>query len=113
MLSSSQDLLYVVLSLCILWFTVFLCWLLYQAARVLRNANDIIENITHKLEMITDAIEFIRRKVDSLSSSMGTVTGMVVTLAEKFIVNKMNAKMDERRTKRKRSLSTDEDLSEK
>ena len=41
MLETSKDLLYVVLSLCILWFTVFLCWLLYQAGRVLKNANKI------------------------------------------------------------------------
>ena len=50
-LESSQDLLYIVLALCVLWFTVFLCWLLYQAARVLRNANKIIESVTEKLEL--------------------------------------------------------------
>ena len=43
MFNTPQDLLYIVLSFCVLWFTVFLCWLLYQAARVLKNANEIIE----------------------------------------------------------------------
>lgn len=89
-LETSQDVLYIVLALCIVWFTVFLCWLLYQAARVLRNANRIIENVTAKLELITDAVEFIRRKVDGLSSSLGAVSGMLSGLVEKFIVSKIS-----------------------
>ncbi|KKQ27194.1 MAG: hypothetical protein US42_C0013G0003 [Candidatus Magasanikbacteria bacterium GW2011_GWC2_37_14] len=96
MLESSKDLLYVVLSLCILWFTVFLCWLIYQAARVLKNTNEIIENLTHKLELITEAVGFIRGKVDHLSSSMGTVTGLISGLVEKFLMNKLNDKLSER-----------------
>ncbi|KKW42994.1 MAG: hypothetical protein UY92_C0001G0008 [Candidatus Magasanikbacteria bacterium GW2011_GWA2_56_11] len=114
---SSQDLLYIVLSLCIVWFTVFLCWLLYQAARVLRNANRIIENVTEKLELITDAVDFIKRKVDGLSVSMGAVSGMVSGLVEKFIVNKLSRKFgeqvekrDRRETGRKRKNTERKDL---
>jgi len=100
MLESSSDLLYVVLSFCILWLTVFLCWLLYQAARVLRNANKIIENITQKLELIVDAVEFIKEKVDSLSSKMGIVNGMMAGLVEKFVVGKINEKLEDRVAKK-------------
>ena len=102
MLETSQDLLYVILSLCILWFTVFLCWLLYQAARVLRNANKIVENLMQKLELITDAVSFIKNKVDGLSNSMGTVTGMVAGLMEKFVVNKLSEKLEQRVAKKKK-----------
>ena len=72
-LSTSQDLLYIVLALCILWFTVFLCWLLYQAARTLKNANEIVENLNHKLELITEAVRFIRDKMDTMSTHVGVV----------------------------------------
>lgn len=102
MLENSKDILYIVLSLSILWFTVFLCWLLYQAARVLKNANEIIENLTNKLELITDAVSFIRGKVDHLSSSMGTVSGMVTSLVEKFLVNKFSEKLEDRVKKKKK-----------
>jgi uncharacterized protein YoxC len=102
MLDTSKDLLYIVLSLCILWFTVFLCWLLYQAARVLKNANEIIENLTHKLELITDAVHFIKGKVDNLSSSMGMVSTMITGLVEKFVVNKLSEKLEERVKTRKK-----------
>jgi len=96
MLSNSKDLLYIVLSVSILWFTVFLCWLLYQAGRVLRNANKIIEDLMGKLEMITDAVHFIKDKVDHLSGKMGVVSSMLTGLVEKFVVNKLSDKFEER-----------------
>lgn len=105
MLENSKDLLYIVSSLAILWFTVFLCWLLYQAARVLKNANDIIENVSEKLELIVDAIDFIKNKVEKLSSSMGLMNTMVGGLLEKFVVNKLTQKLEDkintRKTKKK------------
>lgn len=102
MLETSKDLLYIVLSLCILWFTVFLCWLLYQAARVLKNANKIVEELMQKLELITDAVHFIKNKVDNLSGTMGTVSSMIAGLVEKFVVNKLSSKLEERITKKKK-----------
>lgn len=102
MFDTSRDLLYVVLSFCILWFTVFLCWLIYQAARVLRNANNIIESLSHKLELITEAVEFMKHKVDSLSGHMGVVSNMVASLVEKFFVNKLSQKLQEKEGKKKK-----------
>ena len=99
---NSQDLLYIILLFCVLWLTVFLCWLLYQASRVLRNANFIIENLTHKLELITEAVEFIKHKVDNVSSHMGVVSSTVAGLVEKFVVNKLSQKLEERVEKKKR-----------
>lgn len=93
---SSKDILLFVLAFCVLWFTVFLCWLLYQAARVLRNANSIIENVSHKLELLVDAIEFIKNKVETMSHGMGAVSGFVATIAEKFIVGKIENSFSDR-----------------
>ncbi|MFA4830876.1 MAG: hypothetical protein WC862_02460 [Patescibacteria group bacterium] len=98
---TSQDLLYIVLSLCILWFTVFLCWLLYQAARVLKNANAIIENLTHKLELIADAVEFMRQKVDNVSSHMGIVSKVATGLVDRFVLGKLSAKLEDKIEKMK------------
>ncbi|MEK7084882.1 MAG: hypothetical protein AAB932_06620 [Patescibacteria group bacterium] len=98
---NSLDLLYIVLALCILWFTIFLCWLLYQAARVLRNANVIIENLMRKLELISDAVEFIREKVESVSDHMGIITRFAGDLVEKFVVGKISTSLEERSKKKK------------
>ena|SRR3989338_4787163 len=99
-LENSLDVLYIVLALCILWFTVFLCWLLYQAARVLRNANAIIENLMEKLELISDAVQFIKGKVEGLTHSMGAVSGMMGTLAERFMVGKLEKALGDRLEKK-------------
>ncbi len=96
MFETSQDLLYIVLSFSVLWFTVFLCWLLYQAARVLKNANDIIENVTAKLELIADAVEFIRGKVDTATNHMGSVSKFVSGTVGKVVMNKMSSAFEEK-----------------
>jgi uncharacterized protein YoxC len=99
-LESSLDVLYIVLSLAVLWFTVFLCWLLYQAARVLKNANDIIENVNRKLEIVVDAVEFMREKVDKMSSHMNIVSRLASTLVEKVVLGPLSSKMDEALSKK-------------
>lgn len=101
MLDSSQQLLYIILSICVLWFTLFLCWLLYQAARVLQNANRIIEDVMKKLELIVDAVHFIREKVDGLSSGMNAVTAYVSSLVGKAVVGSLSKTMASRSKKRK------------
>lgn len=101
--TSSQDILYIVLSICVLWFTVFLCWLLYQAGRVLRNANKVIETLMHKLELISEAVDFIRRKVDGLSSSMGVVSSIASGLMEKYVLGKLSKKFDDKVEETERS----------
>jgi uncharacterized protein YoxC len=103
MLDTSQDLLYIVLSLSVLWFTIFLCWLLYQAARVLKNANNIIENLTEKLELIVDAVDFIKEKIENLSSTMGIMNGVVGGLAEKFIFGKVAKSVEDKMCPKKKT----------
>ena len=73
-ISSGQELLYVVLAICIVWFTIFLCWLLYQAARVLRNANTVLETLTHKLELINEGVQFMRNRIDKVSRNVNIVS---------------------------------------
>jgi len=96
MFNTSLDLLYIVLAFCILWFTVFVCWLIYQAGRVLKNANRIVENLMQKLELIADAVTFIKKKVDGLSGKMGVVSNLVGGLAEKFVVDKITDNFEDR-----------------
>lgn len=92
-LETSQDIFYIVLSLAVVWFTVFLCWLLYQAARFLRNANDIVENVNKKINLIADAVEFMRDRVDKATGHMGTVSKMISKIVEKFIFGKLAEKI--------------------
>ena len=94
--SSSQDVLYVALALCVLFFTVFLCWLLFEAARIFKNENLIGESLTHKLALINAAVQYMRGKVDGVSKNMGVMSSMMTGLVEKFIVGKLASKLEKK-----------------
>lgn len=91
--NSLQDLLYLVLSIATIWATVFLCWLLYQAGRVLKNVNKIMDSVVKKLEYISDAVTFMQEKVENVSKHMGSMTGLLSGMVEKFVVNKLTKKL--------------------
>ena len=107
MLNTSLDLFYIVLALCIVWITIFLCYLMYHAGRVLRNANKIVESLMDKLELISQAVNFIQQKVDGLSGHMGKVSGMVAGLVEKMIMNKLEKTASSKKPTAKKKTKLD------
>lgn len=88
MFETSLDILYVVISFCVLWATVFLCWVFYQLARVLRNANQIVEEFRVRLQALTEAIDYIRGKVEDISGLMTLATDGVGGLVKKMVTRK-------------------------
>ncbi len=60
----SQDILFIVLAFCALWFTAFLCWLIYQAASLLRHFHGLVDEIKTKVVSLEDAIMTMKRKFE-------------------------------------------------
>ena len=87
MLVNTKDILYLVISFCIIWATFFLCWTLYYFMRILRNANTIVEEFRVRLQTLSEAIDYIRGKVENMSSLMtlagSGVTGFIKRAAER------------------------------
>ncbi len=79
---------------------------MYQAARVLRNANEILESLTHKLELINDAVQYMREKVDHVSKHMNSFSSVMGTLTEKFIVGKLTDKLEKKLSNRKKASTS-------
>ena len=77
MLQSSKDLFYIVLAFSALWLTIFLCWMIYSVAMVLRNGNDMIHEMRERLRGISEALDFMRDKVDVLAGSVDFLTEAV------------------------------------
>lgn len=88
MLGTSKDVLYIVLSFCIIWLTVFLCWILYYAGKILKDASQIVEEFRLRLQLLTEAIGYIRGKVESISSLLTLATEGAAGLAKKFVAKK-------------------------
>lgn len=87
MLETSKDILYLVIAFCVLWVTVFLCWMFYYVTRILKNANAIAEEFRSRLQILTEAINYVRGKVESIHSLLGMAGGGMTGLV-KNMVNK-------------------------
>jgi len=74
MLQTSQDLLFIVLSIAIVWVTVFLCWALYRLAIFLRNLNSTTIEVNSKIVAIDEWFEMTKQRVAHTFSFMSTVS---------------------------------------
>ena len=88
MFETSKDILYLVISFCVLWTTVFLCWMFYYVMRLLRNANRVVEEFRVRLQALTEAINYVRGKVEHMSGLMSLVTDGATGLVKKMITKK-------------------------
>lgn len=89
-LETSKDILFLVIAFCILWVTVFICWMFYYVAHILRNANEIVEEFRVKLQMLTDTINHVRDKVEHMTNLMTLGTSGVGGLIKKLATKRIN-----------------------
>lgn len=68
MFETSKDLFYIILSFCILWLTVFLCWFLFYLIRILKQTNDLMEDIKQKIEYALDHLGVIGEGIKKVIS---------------------------------------------
>ncbi len=101
MIETSKDILYLVIAFCVLWITVFLCWMFYYVTRILKNANEIAEEFRSRLQVLTEAIHYVRSKVENIHSLLsvagGGMAGMVKDMVGKKAkdwINKGSGKMN-------------------
>jgi hypothetical protein len=65
---NAQDLLYLVGAICLLWITGFLCWALFETARLMRKANEVVTETQDRLHEIEAFVDDTVDKISSLSS---------------------------------------------
>ena len=96
MIESSKDILYIVISFCIIWTTVFLCWMFYYAGRILKNTNQIIEEFRVRLQALSEAIGYVQEKIESLSLLMSTAMKGAGTVVGDMIKSKAKSWMEKK-----------------
>jgi len=70
-LTSTQDILYLVLAVSIAWVAVFLCWALYELAKMLHQANAVVTETREKINRVEHAVMRIKEKLESSVSYLG------------------------------------------
>lgn len=79
---SPSDILYIVLSFCILWISAALFWFIWQAAQILRNVNTAVDEAREKIGKIETAITGIKNRFDSMTAPMGILVEGVKKVIE-------------------------------
>ncbi len=64
------DILYIVLAFSVLWFTAFVCWLIWQVAMILKNVNDTLTEAREKMSKIEATLAAIRERFDHATGSL-------------------------------------------
>ncbi len=95
MFTSSKDILFLIISFCVLWVTFFMCWMFYYLMRLLRNANEIVEEFRIRLQALTESINYIRDKVENMSGLMTLITDGASGFIKKVITKKTNEWVDD------------------
>lgn len=79
---SPSDILYIVLSFCILWISAALFWFIWQAAQILRNVNTAVDEAREKIGKIEVAITGIKNRFDTMTAPVGILVEGVKKVIE-------------------------------
>ena len=91
MLETSKDLLNLVIAFCILWFTVFLCWMLFYFASILKKVNEVMGKMTGTLDAVPQFFTKAKEKLDSFGSSLSVILGLSQRIFDKVVDKKKKA----------------------
>lgn len=90
---NTQDILLIVLAFCALWFTAFVCWLIYQIAMILKNVNDTVTDLREKVGKMEEALTGIRNRFEKATSGMNIFVEGAKKVAE-FAMEKKREKQE-------------------
>jgi len=95
MIETSKDLLYVVISFCVLWLTVFLCWVLYYIAMMLKQGYDLARGVKEKMKKVESLIDLAKSRLEKSSSHLALVAEGVGQLV-KYLMSRQEKKKDKK-----------------
>lgn len=77
MINSAQDILFLVLSVCVTALTVFLVWFLWELIHIVRGIAKTIGAIEEKLHRIDELIRLVQEKLHDSTLALTTLTHTV------------------------------------
>ena len=80
MIETSKDLLNIVLSISIVWITVFLCWALYYIIRTLHDLRSVSKNLRHTSTIFIDFLDELKDKLIIAATSTKAISTAVEQL---------------------------------
>lgn len=106
MISDTKDILYLVLAFCVLWFTIFVCWLLYYFIAIMREARGMTKDLREQVSRFLSIFDTLKEKFErSLNIFAGIAEGV------KYVGSYLMDRRSSRRSapKRKKQEKGEED----
>jgi len=82
MLNTSKDILYIVISFCVLWLTIFICWGIYYVVMILREFKKVAFDVRRKIELVETVLLAFKEKLEHTSSYVKLLVESVSSLVE-------------------------------
>ena len=82
MLETSKDLLNLIIAFCLLWFTIFLCWMIYYVALIFKRIHEVMEKFTSTLDTVSDFFTSAKNKLSNFGSTINTAIEVGKRVAE-------------------------------
>ncbi len=70
---TSQELLYLIGTICLLFVSGFLCWALYEIARLVHQANQVMDDTREKISRFERAVVMIGEKLGASAQYLGFI----------------------------------------
>lgn len=106
-LETTQDLFFLILAVATGWVAVFICWALYEVARMLHQANTVVSETREKLTRLENAISSIKERIESSVGYFGMLAEGGKSLMSMF--SQREERREKRRTSKKSKLLDEDD----
>lgn len=103
LIQTSKDLLYVIISFCILLVSVFFSWLLFYFAMIAKQLYDLIKGVRDRIKKVDDTIDAFREKIEHSTSYLLLIGEGIKKLVE-VAINYQNKKKEGARGKKTKNL---------
>ena len=81
-INDSKDLLYIVISISVLIFTIFSCWALYYLARILQQMFKVIKETRARLNKFDELVKMITEKIEHSTAYLPLIGQGIKKLVE-------------------------------
>ncbi len=70
-LDSTKDILFLVLAFASIWIAVFVCWCLFEIARLFHQTNEVVAETRERVHRVERAVVSIKDKLESSANYLG------------------------------------------
>lgn len=101
MIETSKDILYLVIAFSVLLVTIFLIWIMYYLAMILKQGKEMVNSVRKKIDAIDEILHTIKEKVTS-SAAILTALARGITDLIGFFKNRKEAREEKQEEKKKK-----------